>query len=46
MADLFKEASKFSTYKNFNDYLIKQANALRIADPELDAIADIAWADL
>ena len=46
MADLFEEAAKFSTNKNFNDYLIKQANALRIADPELDAIADIAWADL
>ena len=46
MADLFEEAAKVSTNKNFSDYLVKQAKALRIADPELDADADIAWADL
>ena len=46
MADLFEKASKVSTNQNFNDYLVKQARALRIADPELDAEADIAWADL
>ena len=46
MADLFEKAANVSTNEAFNDYLIKQAKALRIADPELDAEADIAQADL
>ena len=46
MADEFEEAAKFSTNKDFATYLNLQANALRIADPMLDAEADKVWADL
>ena len=46
MADLFDKAALVSTNQDFNDYLRKQAKALRTADPLLDAEADIAWADL
>ena len=46
MADLFEKASKVSTNKDFNEYLVLQAKALRIADPMLDAEADKKWATL
>jgi hypothetical protein len=46
MADEFEEAANHSTNDAFNQYLLLQAKALRIADPLLDAYADIAWADL
>ena len=46
MADLLEKASKVSTNKDFNEYLILQAKALRIADPMLDAEADKKWATL
>ena len=46
MADLFDEASKCSTNSDFNEYLVFQAEALRKADPYLDAQADIKWAEL
>ena len=46
MADLFEKASKVSTNKDFNEYLILQAKALRKADPMLDAEADKKWASL
>ena len=46
MAELFEKASKVSTNKDFNEYLILQAKALRIADPMLDAEADKKWATL
>ena len=46
MADLLEKASKVSTNKDFNDYLILQAKALRKADPMLDAEADKKWATL
>ena len=38
--------SKVSTNKDFNEYLILQAKALRKADPMLDAEADKKWATL
>ena len=46
MADEFEAAAEFSTDANFTEYLKLQAKALRIADPELDAEADIKWAEL
>ena len=46
MADLLEKASKVSTNKDFNEYLILQAKALRKADPMLDAEADKKWATL
>ena len=46
MADELEEASKVSTNSDFNEYLVLQANALRKADPMLDAYADKKWATL
>ena len=46
MADEFEAAANFSTNKDFKEYLILQAKALRTADPMLDAEADKKWADL
>ena len=46
MAEEFEKAAELSTNEDFNEYLKLQAKALRIADPELDAKADIKWADL
>ena len=46
MADLLEKASKVSTNKDFNEYLVLQAKALRFADPMLDAEADKKWATL
>ena len=46
IADEFEKASKLSTNKDFNEYLVLQAKALRKADPMLDAYADKKWAEL
>ena len=46
IADEFEAAANFSTNKDFKEYLILQAKALRTADPMLDAEADKKWADL
>ena len=46
IADLLDKASEYSTDKNFNEYLVLQAKALREADPMLDAYADKKWAML
>ena len=46
IADELENASKVSTNKDFNEYLILQAKALRKADPMLDAYADKKWAEL
>ena len=46
MADEFENAAKLSTNKDFNEFLILQAKALRKADPMLDAYADKKWAEL
>ena len=46
MADEFELAANFSTDANFTEYLRLQAAALRTADPHLDALADIKWAEL
>ena len=46
IADLLEKTSKVSTNKDFNEYLILQAKALRKADPMLDAEADKKWATL
>ena len=46
IADELVKASKVSTNKDFNEYLILQAKALRTADPMLDAEADKKWATL
>ena len=40
------EASKVSTNKDFNEYLVIQAKALKENDPMLDAEADKKWASL
>ncbi len=40
------EAKKYSSNKKFNKYLELQAEALKTADPMLDAKADKAWAEL
>ena len=46
MADELEEAAKVSTNSDFNEYLKLQADALRTADPMLDAYADKKWAEL
>ena len=46
MADEFELAANTSTDANFTEYLRLQAAALRTADPHLDALADIKWAEL
>ena len=46
MADELEQAAKTSTNEDFNDYLLLQAQALRKADPMLDAYADKKWAAL
>ena len=46
VADLLDKASEYSTNKDFNEYLVLQAKALRVADPMLDAHADKKWATL
>jgi len=46
MADELEIAAKFSTNKDFNEYLTLQAKALRTPDPMLDAYADKKWASL
>ncbi len=46
MADELEQAAKTSTNEDFNDYLLLQAQALRKADPMLDAYADKKWATL
>jgi len=46
MADELELASKTSTDKDFNEFLKLQADALRKADPMLDAYADKKWATL
>jgi hypothetical protein len=46
IANELEEASKTSTNKDFNEFLLLQAKALRTADPMLDAYADKKWAEL
>ena len=46
IANELELASKTSTNKDFNEYLILQAKALRENDPMLDAKADKKWASL
>jgi hypothetical protein len=46
IADELEKASKISTNADFNEFLKLQANALRIADPMLDALADKKWSEL
>lgn len=46
MAEELEQAAKTSTNEDFNDYLLLQAQALRKADPMLDAYADKKWATL
>ena len=46
MADELEKASEVSTNADFNEYLKLQAQALRKADPMLDAYADKKWATL
>lgn len=46
MADEIDEAAKYSTNNEFNKYLTLQAQALRMANPMLDAYADKQWATL
>ena len=46
IAEEFEEAAKVSTNTDFNEYLLLQAKALRIADPMLDAEADKKWSEL
>ncbi|MBQ8886121.1 MAG: hypothetical protein IJY61_00275 [Candidatus Gastranaerophilales bacterium] len=46
IAKELEEAAKISTNKDFNEYLILQAKALRENDPMLDAYADKKWATL
>lgn len=46
MADELDKASEVSTNSDFNEYLKLQAEALRTADPMLDAYADKKWATL
>ena len=46
MADEFEAAADFSTDANFTEYLKLQAAALRIADSDLDALADKKWAEM
>lgn len=46
VANELNQAMKFSTNANFNDYLKLQIEALKNADPILDAKADKKWATL
>ncbi len=46
IADELEEAAKTSTNKDFNEFLLLQAAALRENDPMLDAYADKKWATL
>ena len=46
IAKELEEAAKVSTNKDFNEYLILQAKALRENDPMIDAYADKKWATL
>ena len=46
IAEEFEEAAKVSTNTDFNEFLLLQAKALRIADPMLDAEADKKWSEL
>ena len=46
IADELEAAAKYSTDANFTEYLNLQAQALRTADPMLDAKADVKWAEL
>ncbi|MBP3924339.1 hypothetical protein J6E39_03765 [bacterium] len=46
MADYLDKAAKVSTNTDFNEFLHLQAEALRKADPMLDAYADKKWATL
>ena len=46
MADELELAAKTSTNKDFNEFLVLQADALRKANPMLDAYADKKWATL
>ena len=46
IAKELEEAAKASTNKDFNEYLLLQAKALRSNDPMLDAEADKKWAAL
>ena len=45
-AEELEKAAKYSTNKDFNEYLILQAKAFRTSDPMLDAYADKKWATL
>lgn len=45
-ADELEKAAEVSTNEDFNKYLILQAQALRTANPMLDAYADKKWAAL
>ena len=46
IAEYFEKAANYSTDEDFNEYLMLQAEALKTADPLLDAQADIKWAEL
>ena len=46
IANELEEAAKVSTNKDFNEYLVLQAKALRENNPMLDAEADKKWATL
>ena len=46
VAEELEKAAKYSTNKDFNEYLILQAKAFRTPDPMLDAYADKKWATL
>ena len=46
MADEIDKAANYSTNKEFTKYLTLQAQALRMANPMLDAYADKQWATL
>ena len=46
IANELEEAAKYSTNKDFNEYLILQAKALKENNPMLDAQADKKWAML
>ncbi len=45
-ADELELAAKTSTNKDFNEYLLLQAKALREENPELDCLADTKWVTL
>ena len=46
IANELKEAAKYSTNADFNEYLLLQAKALEKNDAMLDAYADKKWAEL